>query len=508
MRRYGRSSPKQRRKKAEAVTGMYEQELARIEQVVAGGPYRDTWESLAQYPVPQWYREAKFGAFIHWGAYTVPAYFSEWYVRLMYYRQNPVYWHHNRTYGKDYPYRKFIEQFTAPHFDADQIVAELKNAGVRYIMPVGEHHDGLKMYDSALSEWTTVKQAMHRDVLGEYKAACERAGVTFAASSHRAEHYWFVNGARTVGYENEAISPAYRELYGDCVNASRHNNLYTLLRQERGIDPSPAWCENWLVHTVEMVDRYRPETLFFDWWVSNHTFRPYMKKFLAYYFNRSLVWGKEVCVQYKSDAVMYNAAVFDRERGQLATVSPYIWQSETSTAYNAWSYCTTNRWKTSEEIACVFADVIAKNGNFVLNIGPRADGTICEQELGILRDLGRWTARNREAIWGTTPYKVYGEGRRQKTGSFQERNRYTHRDFRYTYRPCHIYAFALKPSRHGVYHLKALRDSMDGFHFQVQSVRVLGGGSAAWDLNNKRLCIRVQDAPETKMPLVFDIQVD
>lgn len=256
---------------------MYEKELAAINQVIATGKYQAQWESLATYPVPQWYREAKFGAFIHWGAYAVPAYFSEWYVRLMYYHQNPVYWHHIRKYGKNYPYRKFIEQFTAPKFDAEQIVAALKAAGAKYIMPVGEHHDGLKLYDSDLSEWTTVRQAMHRDVLGEYRRACENQGVVFAASSHRAEHYWFVNGARTVGYETEALNPNYEELYGACVNVNRRNNLRTLLRQERGIDPTPEWCENWLVHTVEMVDRYQPETLFFDWWVSNHTFRPYLK---------------------------------------------------------------------------------------------------------------------------------------------------------------------------------------------------------------------------------------
>lgn len=487
---------------------MYEKELAAIQQVIEQGTYKDNWESLSGYPVPQWYKEAKFGAFIHWGAYSVPAYFSEWYVRLMYYHHNPVYWHHKRKYGKNYPYRKFIEQFTAENFDAEKIVSMLKKAGARYIMPVGEHHDGLKMYDSHLSEWTTVRQAMHRDVLGEYKTACENQEVAFAASSHRAEHYWFTNGAKTVGFDNEALDPQYQELYGACANVHRRNNLYTLLCQEHGIDPTPEWCENWLVHTVEMVERYQPQSLFFDWWVSNHKFRPYIKKFLAYYFNRSMEWGKEVCVQYKSDAVMYNASIFDRERGQLDSISPHIWQSETSTAYNAWSYCTTNRWKSPEEIARVFADVISKNGNFVLNIGPKADGTLCEKEKQILLKLGEWTSRNSEAIWGTSPYKVFGEGRRQKSGSFKERNTYTSRDFRYTYKPCHIFAFALKPNKNGVYHLKKLRHSMDGFHFKIQEISVLGGGQVEWDLNDRRLCIHTCGAPQTNMPLVFDIRVD
>ena len=139
---------------------------------------------------------------------------------------------------------------------------------------------------------------------------------------------------------------------------------------------------------------------------------------------------------------------------------------------------------------------------------PKADGSICDEEKKILHALGEWTSRNQEAIWGTSPYKVYGEGRRLKSGSFQERNHYSSHDFRYTYKPCHIYAFALKPNRKGQYHLKALRHSMDGFHFVIKNITVLGGGPAKWELNDRRLCIRVQDALHTKMPLVFDIEVD
>lgn len=126
-------------------------------------------------------------------------------------------------------------------------------------------------------------------------------------------------------------------------------------------------------------------------------------------------WGKEVCVQYKSDAIMYNVGIFDRERGQLAATSPYIWQSETSTAYNSWSYCTTNKFKTAGKIAGTFVDVISKNGNFVLNLGPKADGTFCEEEMQILEKLSDWTAKNKEAIWGTQPYKVFGEGKNTVT---------------------------------------------------------------------------------------------
>lgn len=491
------------------MSNKYEKELAAIDAVIAAGKYKDDWESLAEYPAPEWYKKAKFGVFIHWGVYSVPAYFSEWYVRLMYYKQNPVYWHHSKKYGKDYPYRNFISQFTAPEFDAAEWISLIRESGAKFVMPVAEHHDGFKMYDSALSRWTSVKQAMGRDVIGELKKETEAEGLVFATSSHRAEHYWFVNGAATVGYPNEAVSEEYSDLYGPCVNVNKKNSLRTLLRQEKGIIPSKEWLEDWLVHSAELIDKYRPQSLFFDWWIMNHAFRPYVKKFLAYYFNRSAEWGKEVCVQYKSDAVMYNVGIFDRERGQLAGVSPYVWQSETSTAYNAWSYCTTNKYKKPCEIARVMADVVSKNGNFVLNIGPKADGTICDEEKKILAAMGKWTRRNSEAIWGASPYKFWGEGKKFSYGSFREKNRYCKRDVRYTYRPCHVYAFVLGYARDGVYRMKRLALSNDDFHFVVRGVKLLGSDERVeWKLNGKYLEIKCKTRFEDDMPLCFDINVD
>lgn len=488
---------------------MYKQQLIKIDQVIEKGTYKDNWESLAEYPVPQWYKDAKFGVFIHWGAYTVPAYFSEWYIRLMYYRNNPVYWHHNKKYGKNYSYRNFINEFTAPKFDPCQWIDLIKKSGAKYVMPVGEHHDGYKMYDSDLSRWTTVKQAMHRDVLGELKAECEKQGVVFATSSHRAEHFWFVNGAKTIGYDNEACNPEYKDLYGDCHYVYKKNNLITLLKQESKIVPTKEWLEDWLVSSVELIDKYQPATLFFDWWVMNHSFRPYMKKFLAYYYNRSLEWNKQVCVQYKSDAIMYNAGIFDRERGQLDVASPYIWQSETSTAYNSWSYCTTNKFKSPSQIAKVFVDVISKNGNFVLNIGPKADGTICDEEKNILEKLGQFTNKNQQAIWGTSVYKFYGEGKKQKAGSFKEKNSYSCKDYRYTYKPCHIYAFSLKPPKNLIFRMKKLRNNRDGFSFAIKSIKILGyDNEVNWKLTKNYLELTVKGKITTDMPICFDIHVD
>lgn len=487
----------------------YQEILKEIEEVISQGKYKDNWESLATYPTPKWYENAKFGIFIHWGAYTVPAYFSEWYVRLMYYHCNPVYWHHKKVYGKDYAYRNFIEQFSAPLFNAEEWIRLIKNSGAKYVMPVAEHHDGYKLYDSELSRWSSTKQALKKDILGELKQECEKQGVTFATSSHRAERFWFINGARTVGFDNEAINPKYSDLYGPCVNINKHNNLITLLKQERGITPTQEWLKDWLVHSVELIDKYQPATLFFDWWVMHHDFRPYMKKFLAYYYNRSIEWGKEVCVQYKSDAIMYGAGIFDRERGQLPTPSLRVWQSETSTAYNSWSYCTNNKYKSPQEIARVMIDVISKNGNFVLNIGPKSDGTICDTEKQILKEIGDFTSKNKIAIWNTSPYRVNNEGKVQKSGSFKERNSYTKKDIRYLYNTCHIYAFALKPNSKGKYLLKSLRTSGDDFNFIVKNIKILGyDNKVDFECTKKGLKLSINGKINTAMPICFDIHID
>ena len=482
--------------------------LQKIEDVNNKGKYKPEWDSLAAYPVPKWYSEAKFGVFIHWGVFTVPEYFSEWYPRLMYYKGNPVYWHHKRKYGKDFNYRDFIPMFKPDKFNADNIIKTVKNSGAKFVMPVAEHHDGIKLYDSKLSEWTTAKLPTRRDFLTEYKKACEDNDIIFSTSSHRAEHYWFLNGGKTIGFYNETFNEKYRDLYGECANVHKANNLYTLLKQEHGIEPTEEWLKDWLVSSCELVDKYQPSSLFFDWWVSYKAFRPYMKKFLAYYYNRSLEWKKEVCVYYKSDAVMYNCAIFDRERGQLENISPYIWQGETSTAYNSWSYCTTNRFKTPETIACNMLDVISKNGCFVLNIGPKADGSICKEEQHILDEIGKFTKINKEAIWGTQPYKIYGEGKKHKAGSFNEHFNYSSKDFRFTCKAGFVYAFALKPKGKSKFVIKSLGDSMDLFHCVIKNISILGSNMKMNFSQNKKALTIETDKISQSMPICFKIEVD
>lgn len=202
--------------------------IKKIDEVNKNGKYKPDWSSLSEYGVPEWYKKAKFGVFIHWGLFTVPEYFSEWYPRLMYYKGNPLYWHHKRKYGKYFNYRDFIELFRAEKFDAAEWVSAVKSCGARFIMPVAEHHDRFKLYNSDLNEWTSVKTGPKKDFLGAIKTECEKQNLIFSASSHRAEHFWFLNGGKTIGFKNETQNEKYREFYGACENVHKFNNLYTL----------------------------------------------------------------------------------------------------------------------------------------------------------------------------------------------------------------------------------------------------------------------------------------
>lgn len=422
--------------------------LKKVDEVNEAGPYRPEWESLCGHETPAWFRKAKFGIFIHWGVFSVPEAFSEWYPRHMYRADSPEHEHFKKTYG-DFSrmgYKDLIPLFTAEKFDAEAWMKLFKEAGAKYVVPVAEHHDGFQMYQSELSRWNVAKMGPKRDTLSELRAAAEKYGLVFCASSHRAEHYWFMNGGRE--YESDVNDPAYDDFYGPAVltpelKAWVPDDLYRVT-----ID-SPRMkehCENWLARTCELVDRYRPKVVYFDWWINNGAFRPYLKKFAAYYYNRAEEWGEEVTIDYKHSAFVPDAATFDVERGQLREINPRPWQTDTAIACNSWSYTADNEFKDGREIVCDLVDIVSKNGCLLLNVGPRANGEICEEEAKVLRTIGAWLKVNGEGIYDTVCWKVYGEGPTQiPEGQFSDTSRepFTSADIRYTYRRGILYAFVM-----------------------------------------------------------------
>ncbi|MBC7812691.1 MAG: alpha-L-fucosidase, partial [Burkholderiales bacterium] len=375
------------------------------------GPFEATWESLKQYQVPDWYQDGKFGIFIHWGIYSVPAFGNEWYARNMYREGSPEFEHHVKTYGpqSQFGYKDFIPQFTGENFDADQWVQLFKEAGARFVVPVAEHHDGFAMYDSALSDWTAAKLGPRRDIIGELAASTRKHGLVFGASSHRAEHWWFYDGGRK--FESDVQDPAYDDLYGPAVTASPpsfdHADWRSLDWKPR---PDAKFLEDWLARTIELVDKYQPQLLWFDWWIEQVIFQPYLQRFAAHYYNRAAEWGLGVAINHKHQAFPEGTAIYDIERGQLKGIRPAFWQNDTAVAKTSWGYIHSQDYKNASDVIGDIVDVVSKNGAMLLNVGPKPDGTIPEPDVEILRAIGRWLAVNGEAIYNSRPWQIYGEG--------------------------------------------------------------------------------------------------
>jgi alpha-L-fucosidase len=409
------------------------------------GPFRPDWESLQKYEAPDWYKDAKFGIFIHWGVYSVPAFGNEWYPRNMYRQISEEYKHHIATYGPQdkFGYKDFIPMFRAEHFDPAIWARLFKEAGAKYVVPVAEHHDGFAMYDSGLSDWTAAKMGPHRDVIGELAKAVRAEGLHFGASSHRVEHNFFLGVGRTIPSDINDLQ--YAAFYGpahtwlEAKDDTPLSNDFTYV--------SSAWTADWLARASEIVEKYHPDVLYFDWWIGQPSVRTDLTRFAAFYYNNELNFsGHAGIINYKDYAMQDHSGVLDVERGQLGDIRPLYWQTDTSVSNKSWGYIKDDTFKSPQFIVHQLIDIVSKNGNLLLNIGPRSDGTIPDEVQAVLRDVGSWLRTNGEAIYGTRPWKIYGEGPTKVTaGSFHDTDTasYTAEDFRFTTRGNALYAIEL-----------------------------------------------------------------
>ena len=484
------------------------QRLDAIERVIARGPYTDSWESLSWYRVPEWYMNLKFGIFIHWGVYSVPAFANEWYSRNMYCPGTPEFEHHVKTWGPHakFGYKDFIPLFKAEKFSPEAWADLFAQAGARYVIPVAEHHDGFQMYRSELSHWNACEMGPHRDVVGELSAACRARGLQSGASTHRIEHFWFQGKGRT--FDSDIKDPQYGDLYWPSVTEPEDFNMNALDQ----LVPTEEYLQDWMLRTCELIDRCQPAMLYFDWWIQQKAARPYLAKIAAYYYNRAAERGTQAVINYKHDAFPFGCAVPDVERGQFAELKPYFWQTNTAIAYNSWCWTEGNAFKPAEDLVRDLIDVVSKNGTFLLNVGPKPDGTISDEDTAVLTAIGDWMRVGGEAIYDTRPWKIFGEGPTKiKEGHFSdgERKGFTHEDVRYTRRGDCLYATFLAPSPDGVYRAPALAAHPDGhgvFHGLVLNAERLDGKPCTWTRGEDGLTIRTERS-EGVMPVSFRVTI-
>lgn len=487
------------------------QYLAQINNVIEKGPYHDNWASLTDFEMPDWYVKAKFGIFIHWGLYSVPAYANEWYSRNMYIQGTPEYEHHIKTYGphKDFGYKDFIPLFKAEKFDPDFWAETFANAGAKYVVPVAEHHDGFQMYQSDLSVYNAAQMGPCRDVIGELKASFAKKGLVFCTSTHRAEHYWFMGNGKD--FDSDIKEPLHcGDLYWPSEQQQPdHQNLFATPY------PNSEFLEDWLCRTCEIIDRYQPKILYFDWWIQHEAYKPYLRKIAAYYYNRGLEWGAPTAICYKHDAMAFGSGIVDVERGKFASAKPYHWQTDTAIARNSWCYTTSLDYKSSYELICYLIDVVSKNGNLLLNVGPKADGTFAEEDAAILNDIGSWLSVNGEAVYNSKPWRYAAEGPTVETeGQFSDSSatEYTHEDFRFTAGNGCIYVTCLKYPENGRLTVRALSKSKDAnkpnFHGIIRDVNVLGFEEhPAYAIDDAGLHITTQNV-QSEFPVVFKVIVE
>lgn len=481
--------------------------LEQIDRVNREGKYHPDWDSLAGHPIPAWYAQKRLGIFLHWGLFSVPAY-HDWYARNMYIQGSPEYEHHLKHYGtqKSFGFKDFIPMFTMEKFDPQEWVRLFTQAGADYIVPVAEHHDGFQLYRSELSHWNAAEKGPQRDLLGDLLLEADKAGMTLGTSSHRVEHWWFNGHGRE--FDSDVCEPMeLGDLYWPAHPEGNHHDLFSKP------EPDDEYLTDWLLRCCEIVDRYHPRILYFDWWIQHSAVKPYLMRFAAYYYNRAQSWGGCV-INYKHDSFPFGCAVPDIERGQFSDAKPFLWQSDTSVMRNSWCYSTRGDYKAPREVIWDLADVVSKNGRLLLNFGPKPDGTFTQQDHEILSALGGWMKRNDEAIHGTNLWRVAQEGPTIiQEGQFSDGvpRRFTPEDFRFTCRGSSVYAIAMVCPEDGVLRIKSLREAdaskMPLFHGIVRDVQVLGfDEKPEWARDGDALTVRLGSI-RSDLPLVLKVSV-
>jgi len=407
----------------------------------AKGPFQPTWESLASgYRVPDWFRDAKLGIWSHWGPQCVPE-FGDWYGRQMYQQGNPVYEHHLKTYGHpaDFGFMQFIPRWTAQAWDPEGLMKKYVAAGAKYFMSMANHHDNLDMYDSRFHAWNTTRVGPRRDIVGTWAKVARAHGLRFGVSNHSAHawHWWQTaygydaEGPRR-GQRYDAFTLTKAQGEGQWWQGLDPQDLYTGRNMviPDGIDSiaaanawhdqhdgewleapppnNPAFVRNWLLRQNDLVDRYRPDLVYFD----NYTL-PLGQAGLdatAHYYN--LLRGDVVVTGKKLSPLQRRAIVEDVERGFSDRLRPEPWQ--TDTCIGSWHYdrplYERGGYKSGRDVIQRLIDVVSKNGCLLLSIPQRGDGSIDEKEVRVLEDMAGWMAVNGEAIHGSRPWRMFGEG--------------------------------------------------------------------------------------------------
>lgn len=354
------------------------------------------WETIHR-QTPEWFRNAKFGLFFHWGPYSVPAYKNEWYSRNMYAKKNAINRHHVETYGplSEFGYKDFYPMMTGAKFDAEEWAELVERSGAKYAGPVTEHSDNFSMWDSQVNEINCVNYGPKRDIYGECAEAFRKRGIKLLATFH---HQWLWGWFMSSDPDADVYDPANEKYYWKALPLE--TNRYAPYRL-----PDQEFNQMWLSKVNEVIDKYHPDVLYFDSRTNiiDEEYRYSMAKHL--YEDPSTV------LTYKQEDFPADVGVYDIECGRFEKAKDYTWQTDDRLEDNVtWCMVQNPKYKSAVRIIHQLCDIVSKNGNLLLNVGPYADGSFHPDAKKILFEIGDWLKINGEAIYDTRPYKTAAEG--------------------------------------------------------------------------------------------------
>ena len=428
---------------------------------VPAGPFQESWESIGRnYQDPDWFRDGKFGIYMHWGIYSVPAHASEWYVRYLYGGNQGVMDWHTQHYGPPtkFGYKDFLPLFTAAKWDPAAWADLFKQAGAKYVLAPGEHHDGFSNWDSQVNPFNAKNYGPHRDLDGDLIAAVRKAGLKTGISDHSFFHFQFIH-----------TPPPGSDLLNSDLYDPKWAEFYTVA--DRSNKARVKFMHNWVARRIETIDKYHPDMLWFDM-NTDHATDPLKIRVAAYYYNRAREWGREVAISAKQ-AAWVTGQIMDYEREGRAPMelTDWVWQPD-DPIQDKFGYVEGIHPGRPGGYVVRIVENVCKNGNYLLNISPRADGTIPQEQQDVLLAIGKWLGVNGEAIYNTRPWTKFGEGpvadacaasmaRLRATGKFAgrlngqnlggdgvggggvSRNGYTPKDLRFTTRGDTLYVLVM-----------------------------------------------------------------
>lgn len=503
---------------------------------MAKGPFRPDWDSLKQYKVPDWYRNAKFGIWAHWGPQCQPEH-GDWYARGMYQEGSHQYKSHVREYGHPSKagFKDVIRQWTAAAWQPDQLLALYKRAGAQYFVAMANHHDNFDNYDSKYQPWNATRLGPKKDIIGGWAGAARRQGLHFGVSVHAAHAWtWYETAQRSdkegsmkgIPYDGkltkadgkgtwwEGLDP--QDLYAQNHAPSRHSEddhgihrIWNWDAAQGASIPDKAYCEKFYNRTVDLINKYDPDLVYFDdtalplWPVSDAGLR-----IAAHLYNRSIKkHGRlEAVLNGKIlDEEQRKCMVWDIERGQSNRIEPFVWQ--TDTCLGSWHYDRSifdrHHYKTAKTVVHTLADVVSKNGNLLLSVPVRGDGSIDSDEQQIVEEIGVWMEKNREGIFDTRPWKVFGEGPAIESAApltaqgFNEGKGkpFGAEDIRFTLKDGALYCIVLGWPESGEVVIRSLARSKGLYAEEIRRVELLGSPEApSFTLQEQGLMVKLPES--------------